>query len=193
MAKILPKEVMLEIRSAIYRKADDADYMHKTRIESGAFMDSLVKADDVGVILSNYMKKEKIRTYIKDGVLRVYTKAKRKYALPSNLEDLLPIVKLIYRQSAHKIDAENDLFLLRLDDNDLLLVAFGTLLKWESALRKALEYIAKAPGLPSETEKIQILLVIAVLNCPTTQADRNHLISALDYIGVKLSFVEDGK
>jgi hypothetical protein len=183
---------MIEVRKAIYERADTVDYMHKSRRENGVFMDNLVRDSAVGGILSQYLEKERIRTYIKDGVLRVYTKEKRESALPSEPKDMLPIVEALYGQGIFEIDNNNDVFLLRLKNSDLLLVAMGTLLKWETALRKALDFIAKSPGLPPADAKLNILLIIAVLNRPITASDREHLISALDYIGVKLHFVENG-
>ncbi len=192
MPRILPNDVMLDVRRTIYEKADEVDYMHKSRQENGDFMDKLVRDNRVGGILSQYLPKERIRTYIKDGVLRVYTKEKRENALPAKSKDIIPIVEELYGQGICEIDNSNDLFLFKLDDGNLLLMATGTLLKWETALRKALEFISKAPGLPPAEAKLHILLIIAVLNCPTTAPDRKHLISALDYIGVKLHFIEEG-
>lgn len=191
MAFLLPKNERHKMRRTIYEKADAFDYLHKSQLENSAFMDDLVKAPDVGGILSQYMTKEKIRTYIKDGVLKKYSRLKRESALPSDTGDMLPTVEKIYGRKAHGIHSKKGLLMYRFEDGDVLVAAMGTLLKWETALRKALEFIAKAPGLPPKDASLHVLLVIAVMNCPTTSADREHLISALDYIGVKLYFIED--
>ncbi|WP_020678071.1 hypothetical protein [Geopsychrobacter electrodiphilus] len=189
MAIILPKDVRHAVRQTIYAKAEAFDYLHRSQLENSAFMDDLVKDCDVGGIISQYAPKEKIRTYIKDGVLKKYSKRKRERALPSNPEEMKPIVEALFNQKAYEIHSKKGPLIFRLEDGNLLAAATGTLLKWETALRKVLELISTAPGLPPRDAKLHILLVLAVLNCPTTMSDKEQLISALNFIGVKLHFV----
>ncbi|MDA8091548.1 MAG: hypothetical protein M0Z61_15170 [Nitrospiraceae bacterium] len=188
MAKQLPAAVRQAIKEAVYRKADEFGYTHKSRVDSGLFMENLVKDKDVGKVLADYMPKADIKTYIKDAVLNRYSKDKKSRILPSDPEGVCDIAREAIQQEASVIDRLGSVFLLRLDDNDLLLVSQGTLLKWETALRKALEFVAKAPGLPPDDVKLHILLNIAVLGRPLTQADRDHLTAALKFVGVKLHF-----
>jgi hypothetical protein len=190
MSVNLPSDVQLKVKQAVYREADEFAYMHKGRVENGVFMSNLVKNPEVGGVLAQYMGKAAIKTYIKDGVLNRYTKDKKEMVLPSKPAALLPMIKKLYRQEAIPIEAANPVFLFRLGNNDLLLVAQGTLLKWETALRKALEYIEKAPGLPPKEEILHIILNIATLGKPSTAADRDHLTKALAYVGVKIHFVD---
>lgn len=190
MAKVLPPDVQLNVKQAVYRKADDFGYMHKSRIDSGVFMENLIKDREVGGVLAQYMGKGAIKTYIKDAILNRYMKDKKEMVLPSKPAGLLPMVKKLYNQEAIPIHSANSVFLFRLGNNDVLLVAQGTLLKWETALRKALEYIEKAPGLPPKEETLHIVLNIASLGQPSTAADRDHLRKALAYVGVNIHFAD---
>ncbi|NJD39228.1 MAG: hypothetical protein FIA89_13040 [Geobacter sp.] len=190
MAKVLPPDVQLKVKQAVYHKADDFGYMFKSRVESGVFMENLIKDREVGGVLSQYMAKDGLKTYIKDAILNRYMKDKKKKTLPSKPAGLLPMVKKLYHQDAHSIHASNSVFLFRLENNDVLLVAQGTLLKWETALRKALEFIEASPGLPPKEGVLHIVLNIASLGQPTTAADREHLMKALAYVGVNVHFAD---
>ena len=81
MANSLPKNVQTEIRKAVYKKAEEFGYMECGRIESGRFIDTLVEDPEVGCVLIEYLPKERVRTYIKDGVLNAYAKNLTKKAL----------------------------------------------------------------------------------------------------------------
>jgi hypothetical protein len=190
MAKVLPPDVQLKVKQSVYRKADDFGYMYKSRIDSGVFMENLIKDREVGGVLSQYMGKDALKTYIKDAILNRYMKDKKKMALPTKPTGLLPMVKKLYHQEAFLIESSDSVFLFRLESNDILLVTQGTLLKWETALRKALEFIEKAPGLPPNEGVLHIILNIASLGQPSTAADREHLTKALAYVGVNIHFAD---
>ena len=81
MANALPKNIQAKVKRAVYKKADEFGYMECGRIESGRFLDTLVDDPEVGKVIIEYMPKERVRTYIKDGVLNAYTKAATKRAL----------------------------------------------------------------------------------------------------------------
>lgn len=190
MPKTLSDAQQKRIKKAIYKKADEFGYMTSGRIESGRFMDELVEDPEIGGVLKEYMSKERIRTYIKDGVLNAYTKAKNKKALsgvtPENT------VKRLFNDSAaviQKCSGKNSgVFVLRSEDGKLFVVSGGTALKWETALRKALEIIAREPGLIVENQPPYICLQLSEASQALTDADRNHIRTALNAIGVKAIF-----
>lgn len=193
MAKSLQKEVQEAVKKSAHRKADIHSYLHKSRNENGVFMDNLIKDPEVGGVLEKHMKKAEIKTYIKDSILNRYSKDKALEALARDTEAAIRIARKVFRQESIEIDKQpaKMLFLLRLENGDILLVAQGTLLKWETALRKALEFITKSPGLPPpDNTKLHILLNIAVLGKPFTNADRTHLQSTLAHIGVMLHLAD---
>jgi len=189
----LPDKVRKVVKESVYKKADDFCYMHKSRVESGVFMENLVRDPEVGLVLAEYMNRGALKTYIKDAILNRYMKDKKRTWLPSKPDQIIPLMRKIYEQDASIIYHHGgDIFLFRLDNGDLVLIAQGTLLKWETALRKALEFLAKSPGLPPTTGRLHTLLNIAILGLPFTEADRTHLVTALGYVGVKLHIADQG-
>lgn len=190
MAKQLPALVRKAVKETVFRKADEFGYCHKSRIDSGTFMEQLVKDKEVGKVLAEHMPKADIKTYIKDALLNRYSKDKKGRLLPSNSDGVCKLIKKVTGQGATLIESQNSVYLFRLDDKDLLLIAQGTLTKWETALRKALEYVAKAPGLPPADVDLRVLLNIAVMGKPLTRADRDYLTAALKFVGVGIHFSE---
>lgn len=190
MTKNLPNEIRIKVKEVVYRLADEFGYMNKSRVDSGVFMENLAKNPEVGGVLAEFMEKGLIKTYIKDAVLNRYMKDKKHEVLPTCSEFLLPTMQKVLGCKALVIEEENPVFLFRLENGALLLVSQGTFLKWETALRKALEFIAKAPALPPDGCDFHILLNIALLGESTTLADRNQLRKALDLIGVGVNFAD---
>jgi hypothetical protein len=190
MAAKIPELVRAQVKDAVYRLADEFCYMNKGRIESGIFMENLTAHREVGVVLSQYMSKGVIKTYIKDAVLNRYMKDKKRGVLSHRESDMIPIIKDIYNQDCSLIEKRDFSFIFRLVNGDVLVVCQGTWLKWETALRKALEIIAGAPGLNSSSQKVSILLNIALLGSPSTTADRDQLRNVLRTFGVELNFAD---
>ena len=80
----LPKNIQSQVKEAVFREADEFGYMASGRIESGQFIDTLVEDPEVGRVLIEYMPKERVRTYIKDGILNAYTKKATNKALETS-------------------------------------------------------------------------------------------------------------
>ncbi len=190
MSKKLPPEVRLAIKETVFHKADEFDYCHKSRIESGIFMEQLVKDKEVGKILAEFMPKADIKTYIKDALLNRYAKDMKQSLLPSDTDELRKVIRKVTGEDSVFVDRAGSVYLFRLGGKNLVVVSQGTLIKWETALRKALEFIAKAPGLPPEEGDLRILLNIAVMGKPLTKGDREHIAAALKFVGVKVHFSE---
>ena len=127
---------------------------------------------------------------IKDAVLNRYMKDKKGEVLSECESEIVPIIEEIYNQDPTLIEKRDLSFIFRMENGDVLVVSQGTLLKWETALRKALEIISSSPGLNSPSQKVKILLNIALLGSPTTSADRDQLRSALKIIGVEVNFAD---
>ena len=128
MAKTsVPESKLKKVKSTIIKKADEFGYLTRSHIENGTFMDNLVNDPDVGGILKEYMPKESIRTYIKDGVLNAYTKSKAKQIMSSYTPEL--VIQKVYNKSAMVIQTCNGkqtgVFVLRSSDNEIFVI--GTL------------------------------------------------------------------
>lgn len=184
-----PKNISDAVKATIYRAADDAKYMAMSRVDSGQFMDALVKRKDIGGVLEGYIAKQQIRHYIKDGVLNRYTKDKAKDAYKINLE---AVIKKEFSLDVVKSHSGNDVSLYRSQhctaDGKYVVVAKGTFLKWETALRKALCFIAAAPFVQN-AKSIQILLILYAQEKVIPPADKKLLENALQVCEGKVYIV----
>jgi hypothetical protein len=71
---------------------------------------------------------------------------------------------------------------------EIYVVSEGTVLKWETALRKALEIIAREPGLTVDNVTPTICLQLADVSASITDGDKKHITTALAAISVKARF-----
>lgn len=190
MANALPKDIQAKVKRAVYEKADKFGYMKCGRIESGRFLDVLVEDPDVGKIIIEYMPKERVRTYIKDGILNAYTKEATKKALAVSTPE--KTIQTIFNEKAFVIQEgkgkQCGLFVLRAESGNIYVVSGGTVLKWETALRKALEIIANEPNLTIDNIAPSICLKLSLSGQSLTEADKAHIIAAVGAVGVKAVF-----
>jgi len=186
MAKLLNNETAAKIKEIVYTKADKYDYINRSRVDNGKFMTALVEDPNVGGVLSDYLERDKIRTYIKDGILNAYTKSRKKEILNSNSP--LDTIQKIYSTAVNIIQTVGDVSVCRSNDGRVFVVSNGTFLKWETALRKALELIAREPKLFINGKTPEICLQIVVLNLGITDGDKSLITDALGAIGVKAKF-----
>lgn len=190
MAKKLPKSTEKRIKQAIFAKADEFGYVASGRVESGQFMDTLVSDPDIGGVLKEYMEKERIRTYIKDGVLNAYTKAKKKELLSK--KGPKQIIKDVYGTDADIIQScsgkDEGVYVLRNSQGEIFVISSGTVLKWETALRKALDIIARQSGLTINDNTPDICLRLAEVGQALTESERTHITKALGAVNVKAVF-----
>jgi hypothetical protein len=156
------KETAEELKKTIFRKADEFGFTSRSRSENGRFMDELVEDPKIGGILSNYIQKQKIRTYIKDGILNQYTKLRKKQILSQDKSET--IINTLYNEIVSLIQRENDVYVYRSENNKIFILSEGTELKWETALRKALDAVAKYSNLTINDVPPYICLHLAVIN-----------------------------
>lgn len=189
----LPKVVRKNIFKTVFKKADEFGYTQCDRVQSGQFMDSLVDDPEVGRVLSEYMAKERIRTYIKDTVLNKYTKHVNNEALASMTPE--ETINQLYGEATNEIDnihsKANTLSVLRASESgNVYVVSSGTVLKWETALRKALEIIANKPTLTVNGKPPFVCLKLSTSKQDMTEADKNLIRTALGSVGVKAVFCD---
>jgi len=193
MPNRIPDEKSAQIKRFVYKKADDFGYSTRSRSENNQFLDELVNNTDIGGVLRDYLPKEKVRTYIKDAILNAYAKQITQNAL----DRVSPIetIQRIYRVSSSVIQQctgkDARVTVLRSDDGRIFVVSGGTVLKWETALRKALELIAKETRLTIDGKTPAICLHLVTTNNSLTVADKNHIMTALGAVGVQVIFCDD--
>ena len=141
-------------------------------------------------VLIEYMAKERVRTYIKDGVLNAYAKSLTQKALASATPE--KIIHDIFEETAAIIQEgkgkQNGLYVLRAESGSIYVLSSGTVLKWETALRKALDIIANEPNLTINNKAPSICLRLSTSGQSLTVADKIHIVAALGAVGVNAVF-----
>ena len=186
MAKSLPTALQRKIRSTVFARADEYGYAARGRIENGAFMDDLIADPEIGGCLKEYMEERKVRTYIKDGILNAYTKEKAKEIQAQHTSS--SIVKKIYGMNAEEIAIQGNISVCCSAGKDIFVISPGTVLKWETALRKALEYVVNLPDATRASNNIHICIKLAVINHDITSGDKKQIQASLALIGATAYF-----
>lgn len=177
---------MTQIRELIYKRLDDVDYLAQGRVENGRVMEQLARDPAIGGRIAEYTGKEKVKTYIKDGVINRY--AKEKTRPPS---DLSSTVSAVIGENTTKLDGKGAIGLYRSSGGAVVVVSCGRLLKWETALRKLLEYLG---GNDERLErggagKRVLLLVLMTGGQRLSSADKDLLERSLEAIQVKVKLL----
>ena len=186
MGKILNKETADMVKETVYTKADAHGYMSRSRTENGSFMTDLVDDPEVGEVLSEFIDKGEIRTYIKDSIINRYTKERKKEVL--KVISPIDTINKLYSKTAKVVQVIGEVTLCNSDCGDVFVVSNGNYLKWETALRKALEFIAREPKYVFNGRAPEICLQLAVLSLGVTDGDKKLISDALDSLNVKVRF-----
>ncbi|MPN59438.1 hypothetical protein SDC9_207159 [bioreactor metagenome] len=147
-------------------------------------MDDLLNDANIGGRIREYVPSDRIRTYIKDAILNAYTKDKKRQIL--NADSPIDLVREhFHSESTIATDGEEVSLCISTDLSRKFVVCTGTVLKWETALRKALEYIVRTPDL---IEFPQIILKLVETKARSTEADQRQIVEVLARINVRVSF-----
>lgn len=185
MANNIPKDKRERIFELVYDRADAFGYCTRNRPDNSMFMNSLVNDPEIGGVLSQYMPTGEVRTYVKDTILNRYTKdlVKRKMA---TIEPI-PVFQMVFEVDTLFVGQTGHITVCRASNNDVYVLSTGTYLKWETALRKALEYIA-SKGL-SENHVVHICLGLVVINDDITSGDKKAIEDELSIVNTKAFFI----
>ncbi len=179
MSKKVPDDIAKEIKEIVFQEADRVNYLARSRPDNGIFLAKLVVMENVGGRLSQYMKKAEVRTYIKDAILNRYSKDKSQEERPANIEQIICDkigIKAIFVEQ----DAKNQIYLFNYQGGAcFVVVAYGTVLKWETALRKALLYIASKPFSERVGVSIKIVLTLFARYQKVSPSDLRNIEKAL--------------
>lgn len=185
MSNIIPEKVAKTVKQTVYLEADKVNYLSRSRTENGIFLAQLVSMPTVGGKLSQYMRKDAIRTYIKDAILNRYSKDKTGEAKP---DDLCLIISQIFGVEAQLIEenskTKTSLFYAE-SGKHVIVVADGTVLKWETALRKALLLVASTPLTERCEATLSILLTLFARHQKVSPSDEKCIQKALSICNAK--------
>jgi hypothetical protein len=184
MSVTIPKNVITDLRDRIYQRLDAVQYLSQDRTENGKVMDSLVSDPFIGGRIAEYVGRAKVKTYIKDAVINRYAKERTRPP-----EDLSVVVNLAFSDKYTPLTLSRRRGVAQVYKSEsgyVTVVSCGTLLKWETALRKLLEYLGrhgdKFAALSAHPP--QMLLVLMSGGKVITCADRALLERALAQVGV---------
>lgn len=186
MANKLPTDVSKKIKELVYTRADEFEYGSRSRTENGSFLNSLTADPEIGGVLRQYIPANTVRTYIKDGVLNAYAKAEVRKKL--NHIKNKDVVKRLYGVDAEQVGKQDSISIYRSSDDRIFLIQSGTYLKWETALRKLLEWVAANEQLYNQARSVDLCLLLVVNSGEMSLGDRTLIEKALDYIAVKVYF-----
>ncbi|WP_296011709.1 hypothetical protein [uncultured Adlercreutzia sp.] len=188
MTQNLPANVRELVRATVYEKADAVGYLSQGRIDNGRFISQLAEDPNIVALLSDYMPKSDMRTYIKDAILNRYAKDWRNRALQKITDEELLKSK---HGEVSKVGGSADVSLYCTQDPPYryYVISTGTCIKWETALRKALEYVVQ---LPKETQEVRPTVA---LKCVTprgvmTKPDKDLIETSLDRVGIEFYVIE---
>ena len=184
MAAKIPPKTRNEIRKRIYDAADNAHYLQSSRTDNADLIEKLCADPSIGGVIAQFVPKEKIRTYIKDGVLNRYTKEKKATKRPAQ-EDQIKFCSDHYQVTNFSVlEKGRDELILKSPTAPIYVVLVeGTYLKWESALRKGLLYGAGHPLGKNKANTVHIVLSLYVGGEAITPADKKLLQNALERAG----------
>lgn len=179
MSKRIPEEVAREIKDCVYLEADCINYLARSRTDNGRFLAQLVAMPNVGGRLAEYMSKAEIRTYIKDAILNRYSKDKTKAERPDNPEQVI-FETFGIRAAIVEQDPTNLISLYKsTSERCFVVLTDGTVLKWETALRKALIYVASKPQINDPMGSVRLLLTLFARHQKVSPSDLRLLEKAL--------------
>ncbi len=161
--------------------------MAQDRVQNRHFMAVLVADAEVGGVLSEYMSKADVKTYIKDAILNKYSKNKVSEALSV---DQAKIIRTLYKHQPTQVEKRGRVTLYSLNKNEWLVLAAGTFAKWETALKQALEYVAGLKGVGESVAIPKMLLMVSVKKADTVNADLEFVRRALALLKVDVHFVQ---
>lgn len=188
MSQNLPSDIREEIREVIYREADKVNYSAQDRTHNGEFMNRLVKDTRIGGVLRDFMDPGEVRTYIKDAVLNRYAKDRKNEALAriTNEELLEESAGEVVLQG---VQGKVSFFSTTAMPAQYYVISEGTCAKWETALRKALEYVAKLPA-ETQAKEPHIGLKCIAARGSLTASDKKQIRDALSKVEVEFYCIE---
>lgn len=181
----VPTKIADAIKELVYKKADKHRYLNRARNENNNFLTTLVEEEGVGGRLSAFMARDKVRSYIKDAILNRYSKDVAQRSRPDDFS--VPIREQTGVDGAVFVekDESKNIFLYKSPKGDhYFIVADGAYMKWETALRKGLVYIASdKPFLRKSGVQIHLLLSLFARKQSVPPTDAKLLRRALKRCG----------
>jgi SOS-response transcriptional repressor LexA len=187
----IPPEVYQKIKSAAQKLAFDMGYLNASIPMRSTIIDSLVSHEEVGKVLANYLDKTRLRSHIKDNILRALSQQQFK---PYPIEEHIKWCNAHYGvNSLIVVDREcssqrRSVYWLKDEETKFsVFVAECAYKCWESALRAALLFIAKNKVGPDA--RFKILLSLSPGQSVVPDREEQFLRYALSAVNVDMRIV----
>lgn len=186
MPNSIPKAKLETIRSKTFAILEERQYLSQSRKENGKLMDELVDHPEIGGIVAGYMPKAAVKTYIKDALINAYSK--RENAKSFSIDVVETRLSAHEGSPVHLIEGScnKKVLFLRANNGTLIVAGVGLISKWETALRKALEFIERAPKLPPMTGELKMYLLLSMKGKTLTESEKAHISNTLSLINVSV-------
>lgn len=185
-----PKDVADRVKAAGYRLLIEGNYLNNNRVENGQLLNTLVSHVKVGKVLSEYMSSEQVRTYIKDTIINRYAKDENAKGLSlSNMLARIAEAEGCQVESLEDASRKSNAILLKKSTGEVIAAGIGTVSKWETAVRRVLEFIERSPGLPPHNETLIVYIIISAAGKSIAHSDKLQIERALNLVGIKVLFV----
>lgn len=184
----IPVEVLNPIMQRAFKEADKIGYLNCSKPESGKFMEQLEAIPEIGGVLKEYMPKERVIRYIKDAILHDYTDKKKEEAQPP-VKDVLEWCRKEFeiptlQEIEHIKRPYHEVMLFRSTQaNTYVVVADGSVMQWETALKKALVYLVDKPFTGQIGTMVRVVLSLYGRFKPVPKGEQVELKKALSLIG----------
>lgn len=190
MPNSIPKAKLETIRAKTFAILDERQYLSQSRKENGKLMDELVDHPEIGGIISGYMPKAAVKTYIKDALINAYSK--KENAKSISTDAVTARLSVHEGSQVHLIEGScnKKVLFLRADNGILIVAGVGLISKWETALRKALEFIERAPKLPPTAGELKIYLLLTMKGKSLTDSEKAHISNTLSLVNVSIEIFQ---
>lgn len=190
MPNSIPKDILETIRAKTFAILDERQYLSQSRKENGRLIDELVEHPEIGGIIAGYMSKAAVKTYIKDALINPYSKRENAKSISTDVVE----ARLSVREGSpvHLIEGScnKKVLFLRADNGTLIVAGVGLISKWETALRKVLEFIERAPKLPPMTGDLRMYLLVLMKGKSLTESEKTHISNTLSLINVSVEMFQ---
>jgi len=183
---VIPPTVKAQVVSRVREQLEEAGYFSQGLFNSTVMLDDMAADSQIGGVLAQYMRKDKVRTYIKDCIIGKYAKKKNGELLSTERLKF----ELEKREGTVSLHAEKNQVVTFINENDgcFIFAAKGTVLKWESALRKVLELRVQIDA-GQEGMQVKTYLFLSNTGRTLTDGERQNLNRTLGLVNVKVIII----
>ena len=189
---VIPRAINAKIVATARQIADQMGYLTASISRRTDIINYLMSHQDVGKALESYIAKTKIRSHIKDNILRAYSQEQFvTYSMDDHVNwgrKKFNLAKLMLVGQDKGSPRRSVYWLKDEASGDSIIIGESAYKCWESALRSALLFIAKNK-VSRSSNNVRIVLCLSPGTAQVTSAEEKFLSDVLRPIGVNIRIV----